>query len=444
MPKLSAWGHRLKAESLEKAGFMAAAMPELERAVRLGPRDARLRAALGARLASMKQYRRAAAQYAEAIRLEPGRAEHRRQAARALWLAGRPRQAARELERCVELEPGSSEYRLEALWMRVRAGGAAGAPLKRLAQERDPALRAGAHFLAGLAHLRRGRWRRAAKELERVSGAPMEGCQPEGYARMARSFSVLRREVAMEDKKKGVLLVTGLGLDSPWQATLEVLQRLHECDVVFNNTHGVASARLLDALCEDVRPIAYHTDGEEGPWVRALFREIRPGRVVGFVTQGHPLVSGTLADALLKRARREGVTARCYAAVSTVDQMLALSQEVFQETVWGLQVYDVRPLVEGRVTPNPAVPLLLYLDAGRTDAPRLDRRAREVVDGLCALLRRLYPASQAVLWLGARYDARLARPLSLGALRERLLRVPPVKLGSVVLYIPPARDGVNL
>lgn len=229
------------------------------------------------------------------------------------------------------------------------------------------------------------------------------------------------------------LLLAGLGLDYPRQATLEVLAALRGCDVVFSNLSGAEAMRFLALFCDDVRTISYQGARDEARWTAKICAELKPGRRVAFVTRGHPLVSGKLAEALLKGARRRRAEVVNFPALSTMDTIVSMAQEHLSATISALQVFDSRLVVEGAVTLDARVPAILYLGLRR--GPDLARRLKPYAEALAAQLRRVHSARHRVFLHGPRYDQRALEPLALAALPARLSRDPDL-VSSLILFVP--------
>lgn len=434
-----AWG--LKAECLEKQGEMQAAVAAADHALSLAPREPALHELKGHCLFHRKDYAGAAKSFSRGLKLAPDSTALLARRANALWLSGLRAGAVEDLRRCVRLAPQDLERRLALLRLEILSGrGAKVLPeLERLGRSPLPAQAAGAAYLKGVHLFRSGRYLASAREFEKAETAAREGHYPgrfidAGYSRMARGFEFMRRHKRSTRRgERAQLILTGLGLDYPRQATLEVLQILSDCDIVVNNLAGAEAMEFLSFFCRDVRTVSF--EGEQPQrWADKIFGWIKPGNRVAFVTRGHPLVSGHLALSLLRRARRRGVEVGCYSAISSVDQMLSLTQEVLSETSWGLQVMDSQLLLTGKARPQPGLPLLLYL-ASAPNAPG----HRRAVARLCAAVRESYPDGQRVLLFGPRYDSRKLQELRVAGLEEFLARLERRMYSSTILLFPPAR-----
>jgi hypothetical protein len=240
----------------------------------------------------------------------------------------------------------------------------------------------------------------------------------------------------MAPKKPPILILTGLGLDYPRQATLEVLEALRGCDLVLSNLAGVEAMDFLSLFCPKVRSISF--EGRKSrSWADKVFSYLKPGLKVALVTRAHPLVSGHLAYRLLKRAKSKGVQVRSYGAISSVDQMLALSQEVLGETFWGLQIYDARLLLSGKLALQDGVPAIIYLGV-----PDGQKKTAAFIKELSALLVRRCGGRRRVCLFGPRYEDRRLEVVRAASLRKRLERVDAGMLSSIVLLVPPSKTVV--
>jgi hypothetical protein len=195
--------------------------------------------------------------------------------------------------------------------------------------------------------------------------------------------------------------------------------------------------RFLTLFCADVRTISYQGARDEHVWTKKVFSALGPGRKVGFVTRGHPLISGSLANELLRRARREKVQVVNLPSVSTVDSIVAMGEELLSVTSMGLQVYDSRLVVEKRVALQDGLPMILYLGLRR--GRDLASRLKPYAAALQARLVSAYGARHKVFLHGPRYDVRAMEELRLSGLAERLLREQALMLASLILFVPPAR-----
>lgn len=430
-----AWMRRLRAECLEKMGRMQEALADTDAALKQEPKSPALHALRGHLLFRRKDYGAAAAALTRGLALSPRGISLLRLRADCRSLQGDSAGAAADLKRCVALEPASRDHTLSLARLLVAAGGKAGElAAARLSRSGDPHEAAEGRRLRGRLEFRRGRYAAAAKSFSlagRAQGDP-------GMEELARGFEFMKkhRRAVREDQKKSVLVLAGLGLDAPYQASLETLKVLSECDIIVNNCAGADTMEFLRLFCKDVRAISF--EGFEAVrWADQVFKWLKPGLKVAFVTRGHPLVSGHLALELVERARERGVELRCYGALSSVDQMLALTQEILCETYWGLQVFDSQLLLASKVVLQNSVPALIYISM----RPDEKERARKVGE-LCATLAAAFGAGHEVMLFGPRYDTRELERCRVSALKTRLMSVEPAMLSSLILLAPPLEKAM--
>lgn len=449
----AAWIFQLRAQYRELGGHMPGAIADLEEALRLSGPDPALLTQRGHCLFYVKRYEAAAADFTAALQTPPGSAALHWLRSQALWLGGRPAEAAADVAECLRLEPSSPTYRVARARFAVLLDPEEEAleKVRLLRRDPDPAVQSGSFYLEGLARFRGRRYAEAAEafaEAERLAYAsPNPVAFSElGFSRLARAFQFLSNQEpvmpktdAAEKGTKPVLLILGLGLHYPHQATLEALRVLSECDVVYNNLAGAEAMEFLSLFCRDVRTVCYEGEDEDD-WADRIFAELKPGTRAAFVTRGHPMVAGHLAQELLDRAAARGVEVKNYPAVSYLDNVLSLAGMATLETFWGLQVYDSRLVVEGRVALQTCLPVVLETGGGR-QLSRADWVRKHATE-LAGKLRSLYPAAHTVYLYGPRYESRRMEPVRLEELEERLRRVDPEMFSSVAILVPPVENAV--
>jgi len=393
---------------LEKVGRMREALDALLRAERLSGAGPVVLEQRGRCLQHMKKYQRAAAALKRALTRMPDRFDLRLMRATALWQKGDAREARQELSHATTPQEKLAAARIELLF-------GDGARARKL----------GGREIEGLVALRRREYGRAKRLLSdpflKNTAAGLEFMQtkqkaPKGQAR---------------------LNLVGLGLDYPNQATLEVIDQIANSDVVINNLSGARAAEFLALFAKKLVTISFEGGGPQH-WADKVIDTLKKGKTTTFVTRGHPLVSGHLAMVLLRRAKKRGAETRVFGALSTVDQVLALAEEVLGETFWGMQVYDSRLIANRSVKLETGVPALIYLGTmlGKDPKRALESWTRE----FCAGMREFYPLKHKLFMHGPRYDLRRLDPLTLGELPRRLSTVDPRVVSSLILLVPAVED----
>lgn len=133
----------------------------------------------------------------------------------------------------------------------------------------------------------------------------------------------------------GTLYLCGLGPLPERTATLQTLQALGACDVVYFDGPQEGLEPFLRRYCRVVRAA--------GPSAaRAAERiegHLRRGESVGLVARVSPLAFGELAAGLLARCRDAGWTLQCLPAMSHADMFLAATGEVLGYEMSGVQLF---------------------------------------------------------------------------------------------------------
>lgn len=236
---------------------------------------------------------------------------------------------------------------------------------------------------------------------------------------------------------KKELRIAGMGLSYPRQATLEVLEAISGCDVVFSNLSGEGASNFLSLFCPDVRYVSYENRKNEIRIAQKIFTAFNKSERVGFVTRGNPMVSGGLIKRLLKEAKKRGVAVRAFPAVSTMDAVLAASGEIFQQTFWGMQMFDSRLLTRAGLRPDPRlhaiICLALTVNENIRETPRL--LARELPEAL----KEKYGANYVLYVFGPRYDLARLKPVMLRDLPRMLRGCDARVIPSLTLFLPAQR-----
>lgn len=399
----AAWPHCLRAAVREAEGDLGAARAALDRAVALLPRSARLRAEsarlderrgvingaiasaeAAVRLAPSVEHRlllaglldrwrdhaRAGREYALALAASPGDATIAWSRAKALSAAGDLAGAAREGERASAMAPGEIELAAWAARAALAAGLGRRAGALRASIRRRFAGRAGARavlrFLDGYAAMRGRRWSAAARAFDgavaAADGAPI--------ARRAAFYSRAARALAVRGPSRAAgLVLAGLGVDPPYSATVGDLRAVAGCRVVFNNVMGDEMTEFLRALCDDVRPVAYHQCNDEESVARPMLAEAARGSAVAFVTRGNAIVYGPLGSLMMERRAARGRAWSCRPGVSSLEFLHARHGRGAEA---GFAAVDLRELAAGRLFDRSATTAVFW----STRAPEsLQKRA---------------------------------------------------------------------
>lgn len=230
--------------------------------------------------------------------------------------------------------------------------------------------RAWVHFTRGFLFCLATDYRRAVPEFDKadtLAGEQRPQLKSDAalYALAAQLCLTQRGAPAMSDAAKttkGRLLLCGLGVDPPASMTIQVLQALRRCDAIFNNLPGASIYEFLSVFCPDVRPIEFRYEEDVPRCADLICSAIGPGKTIGFVTFGNPVMFGPLAHELFKRSKKGGVECVAFSAISSLDAMLAASGTVMGFSFGGYQVLETNDEeVLARIGKlNPKLPLLAY------------------------------------------------------------------------------------
>lgn len=210
---------------------------------------------------------------------------------------------------------------------------------------------------------------------------------------------------------ESLIKICGLGVYPPAETTLETLQLLETCRVVFCDAADPKLAKWLAGYCREVRR---PKDAEE------VLAEARKGGEIGLAVWGHPEFCSRLAREVQLRCRKAKVAYRAAGAISPVASAFARSVSFLggDYGYQGIQAYELGTLLEDPKTLTPRLPLVVYAET----AP-----AKEW-ERLFSLIRGLYPESLGVrFYPAAEPDERQATVGSLSKLKPSggVLLVPP-------------------
>lgn len=210
---------------------------------------------------------------------------------------------------------------------------------------------------------------------------------------------------------EGSLTICGLGTRPPHETTLETLQALGECAVVFSDVEDAAVFEWLKGYCAALkRPKS----------ARDVVEAARKG-AAGLAVWGHPQFSSALARQVQLEARRAKLPFRVLGAISPIGSAFAESVSFLggDYGYQGIQSYDVETLLERPASLTTRLPLVAFSEKG--GAARWDR--------LFALLRERY---------GPAHEARLYRASKRGEEKTTVGALAGEGLAAAVVLVPPA------
>ncbi len=149
-------------------------------------------------------------------------------------------------------------------------------------------------------------------------------------------------------KGKGCLWLFGVGIDRPYEVTLNTLMAIKRCDAVYTQTDTREVRELLEAVFPGVKSIATGGGKRANPqdevW-KSVRAELDKGSQTGYVTYGHPMLYGE-GNTMAKRCKEAGYPYRVMTAPSSIDGILTMLQEDLELCERGFSVQNARSLVE--------------------------------------------------------------------------------------------------
>lgn len=419
------------AKALAEAGHMDDAVLCMDRAIAdLGPSPDLL--SCRARYNFQGRFYAAAVDdLTKALELSPDDAELYIQRHDALAQVNRAGEALADVERALTLRPDDEWLRAARVRLLLSAArlDEAEAAVKRQLRSRSKWERDEAAFYRACLDVKRGRHAAAAKGWERLmSSRPSDdplSMRARFYWLAAKSAdpAFCRKHLPRLRPLKGPrLLLCGVGLFPPYAAPLDALWAVRQCDIVVNNVSGHEMREFLSLYCDDVRPATYDARGDDGFWAQKIVGLMEGGKIVGFVTRGHPLVFGGLANNLLGAAAAAKAQTQCFGALSCIEVLLTAASRSQERSFGGVQAYDEEALRKAEAL-DPTHPLIAfsYLETLRGESLLRFQRT----------LERFFPPEHPCLVFGPKYEAPPIT-LTLGALAREL----PELHSGLTLYLP--------
>jgi len=212
-----------------------------------------------------------------------------------------------------------------------------------------------------------------------------------------------------------VIKICGLGVYPPQETTLETLQILGDCRVVFSDVQDEKAFKWLSGYCKELKRAA---------GAAAVMAAASRGGAVGVAVWGHPQFSSRLAREVELKCRKAKVPYEVSGAISPIGSVFARSVSFLggDYGYQGIQAYDLETLLSDEKSLSPALPLVVYAEAA---PPAAWRR-------LFGLLKSRYPAGHEIRSYAA--GAPDERVLTVGRLKDSApefcaLLVPPVAAG---------------
>lgn len=336
----------------------------LEKALSLVPADWELRCLRGMLLAGRSEFDAALRDFDRAIELAPGSPKPYAGRSYLRTRLGDWAAALEDLDRAAALSGEGAGRSLDRGLVLLSLGRAPEARAEFAKSPSDPEAR----FHLGRALLAEGRTDEAAVELRAaIAGTGAGSSRRRSYEMMEAAAAALGHvarsgaaaaapgEKFMKDAKKkaakegkGCLWLLGVGIDRPYEVTLNTLMALKRCDAVYTQADTREVRELLEAVFPGVHSIA--TGGGKGAnpqdavW-KIVKAELDRGSQTGYVTYGHPMLFGE-GNMMAKRCKDAGYAYRVMTAPSSIDGILTMLQEDLDLCERGFTVQNARSLAE--------------------------------------------------------------------------------------------------
>lgn len=152
------------------------------------------------------------------------------------------------------------------------------------------------------------------------------------------------------------LLICGLGVRVPEETTLESLQALADCRVVYTDLDDQKGRNWLAGYCRDLKTPAS---------AAAVLKDAAKGGV-GLAVWGNPQSSSRLAREVELGAQKAGLAYRVLGAISPIGSVFARSVSFLggDYGYQGIQSYDLQTVLDDAKAATTELPLVLYAERG--------------------------------------------------------------------------------
>ena len=153
------------------------------------------------------------------------------------------------------------------------------------------------------------------------------------------------------------LIICGLGVRVPEETTLECIQALADCRVVFSDLEDVKARAWLAGYCKSLKTPASAAE--------VLSSAVKAGGV-GLAVWGNPQSSSRLAREVELAAQKSGLAYRVFGAISPIGSVFARSVSFLggDYGYQGIQSYDLDAVLGDAKSTVTALPLVLYAERG--------------------------------------------------------------------------------
>jgi uncharacterized protein YabN with tetrapyrrole methylase and pyrophosphatase domain len=240
------------------------------------------------------------------------------------------------------------------------------------------------------------------------------------------------------------LYMIGTGIQFPSHLSLQTLEIVARCEVVFTNL----PSERLHLLPTDVRNRMHSLwhlyqpnrlrRANYADVVRAVLDGAQHRRPAAWLTFGHPMVFDSVTAALLEQGRAKGWTTQVVPAISTIDTLIA---DLEFEPASGLCVYEATVVVSQNIVLSAGVATLL-LQPSAFQSNRAMPRPEDVVVQLAPLrdyLCKYFPPNHSCAFVrSANTDGE--EPLITWSELRSIAAIEPLKIAGSTLYIPAIKN----
>ncbi len=153
------------------------------------------------------------------------------------------------------------------------------------------------------------------------------------------------------------LIICGLGVRVPEETTLESLQALADCRVVYCDLDDKKARAWLAGYCKNLKTPASAAE---------ILSDAAKNGGVGLAVWGNPQSSSRLAREVELGAQSSGLVYRAYGAISPIGSVFARSVSFLggDYGYQGIQSYDLETVLQDAKAATTELPLVLYAEKG--------------------------------------------------------------------------------
>ncbi len=277
--------------------------------------------------------------------------------------------------------------------------------------------------------------RRSYEMMEAAAAGLLLAAKAGGAANAHGEKFMKEAKKAAAKNGKGCLWLFGVGIERPYEITLNTMMAIKRCDAVYTQTDTREVRELLEALFPGVRSISENNiagsrrNPQDAVWA-AVQKELDRGSQTGYVTYGHPMLFGE-GNMMAKRCKDAGYPYRVMTAPSSIDGILTMLQDDLELCEKGFSVQNARTFTE------PGAALESHKGAIILGINRLFEEGTFKI--FCDRLEAAYPKNHPVYGLkcGDGYRDETRVEMTAGSFRSKERELDP----ALSLFIPQAKSA---